>query len=181
MGTVLITKAINQLGTWEPEERQKEAHRVCIRAIDSHSIELLEDALNALESIQGVDEHYVTQVEDLLGQLRPVRDELERAMEMRDPERLAKALQDAKANKLPGLGEAEALLKQLQNAAVSLENAKDAGMLRTALRSAHKARLRTRLITKAINQLGVWEPEERQKEAHRVCIRAIDSHSIELL
>merc|ERR1712032_1589536 len=70
---------------------------------------------------------------------------------------------------------------QLQNAAVSLESAKDAGMLRTALRSAHKARLRTRLIADAIKQLGVWEPEEREEQVRRVFIRAIESHSIELL
>ncbi|CAE7217835.1 DRC9 [Symbiodinium necroappetens] len=144
------------------------AEAAIIAAINSPSIEQLEQVLRASKGIEFQDYKYVHEARALLLRLREVKNDLADAMKARFPEQLREALQAAIDAKLQGIDKARSLLDKLDLVVERLDTAKGLTPLKAAIEAAETARLpeeiivvgRERLIRREAAQQGLEEAIE---------------------
>eukprot|EP00439_Symbiodinium_sp_Y106_P055535 s3836_g7.t1 len=144
------------------------AEAAIIAAINSPSIEQLEQVLRASKGIEFQDYKYVHEARALLLRLREVKNDLADAMKARFPEQLREALQAAIDAKLQGIDKARSLLDKLDLVVDRLDTAKGLTPLKAAIEAAETARLpeeiivvgRERLIRREAAQQGLEEAIE---------------------
>eukprot|EP00913_Durusdinium_trenchii_P003682 g3408.t2 len=142
------------------------------RRVADKLAQVLQETLWDVRDIEFDDKTLVPKATELLEILQKVQQEVEEAIEARDPENLQKALSHAHEVMLPGLAEAEKLLETLQRVCHNLDTARGIDALCAALREGHEARLPANLLQRAVQRLGTREAAqqglERAIEAARV-------------
>jgi len=142
------------------QQGAEQAQAALIKAIEARRIEDLNKVLTEGADIEFPEPKYVEEATQLLHRLQVVRQELQKAMQARDPAPMRKALTEAEEIGLPDLAKAQTLLKKLEQVVHKLDTAEGIDALKVALKAAHQARLPPEMLTNAVARLGTREATE---------------------